>query len=270
MLISSPLALRLTEAEFAYGAVPALAGVSLTVEPGEFVGVVGPNGSGKSTLVKLLSGYLTPRRGSARLGERELRRLSPRERARWIAVVPQDAPLAFDYTAMEIVLMGRAPHLGVLGVESRADLAVAREAMRRTGTEPFAARPLTELSGGERQRVLLARALAQQAPIMLLDEPTAHLDVNYQIETLRLLRSLHAERGATVLTVLHDLNLASLYCDRLILLAAGRVAVEGPPGVVLTSAWLETAYGARVWCELHPETGRPYVLPLVRDGSQPY
>jgi iron complex transport system ATP-binding protein len=198
------------------------------------------------------------------LGDREIHRLSPRERARQIAVVPQHAPAVFDFTALEVVLMGRSPHLPALGVESAHDVAVAREAMRRTGTEAFAGRSLGALSGGERQRVLLARALAQETPILLLDEPTAHLDVNFQIETLRLLRTLHAERGVTVLAVLHDLNLASLYCDRLIMLSSGRLAAEGPPNEVLTAERLDEVYGAAVWCEPHPTTGKPYVLPLIR------
>ena len=139
--------------------------------------------------------------------------------------------------------------------------------MRRTGTEEFADRSLGTLSGGERQRVLLARALAQETPILLLDEPTAHLDVNYQIETLRLLRALHAERGVTVLAVLHDLNLASLYCDRLVMLAAGQLAADGTPGAVLTPERLEEVYGTQIWCEVHPVTGRPCVLPWLIDSG---
>jgi iron complex transport system ATP-binding protein len=260
----SPETLAVADVEYAYGPVPALRGLSLTIEPGAFAGVVGPNGSGKSTLVKVLGGYLRPQRGRVMLGDREIHRLSPRERARRIAVVPQHAPAVFDYTALEVVLMGRSPYLPALGVEGAHDLAVAREAMRRTGTETFAGRSLGALSGGERQRVLLARALAQETPILLLDEPTTHLDVNFQIETLRLLRTLHAERGVTVLAVLHDLNLASLYCDRLLMLSAGRLAAEGPPNEVLTAGRLNEVYGAPVWCEPHPATGKPYVLPMIR------
>jgi cobalamin transport system ATP-binding protein len=250
--------------EFSYGEVTALRGLSLTLAAGAFVGVVGPNGSGKSTLLKLLSGYLTPDRGSVLLGGTELKRLSPRERARSIAVVPQEPPLAFDFTALDVVLMGRSPHLPALGVETARDVAIAREAMRRTETEPFARRPLGALSGGERQRVFLARALAQQAPILLLDEPTAHLDLHHQIESLLLLRSLHREQGTSVLTVLHDLNIASLYCDRLFLVSNGRLAAEGAPQQVLTPERLNEVYGVPVWCERHPETGQPYVLPLLR------
>jgi iron complex transport system ATP-binding protein len=253
-----------TDVEFAYGDVTALRGLSLSLEPGAFVGVVGPNGSGKSTLVRILAGYLRPRRGSVRLGSRELRRLSDRERARRIAVVPQETPPAFDFTALEVVLMGRAPHLPALGVESPHDRAIAREAMRRTGTEAFAARPLGTLSGGERQRVLLARALAQQTPVLLLDEPTAHLDLSHQIQALQLLHALHSEQGATVLAVLHDLNLAALYCDRLALLSEGRLAAEGPPEEVLTAERMAAVYGARVWCERHPVTGKPYILPILQ------
>jgi cobalamin transport system ATP-binding protein len=260
-----PDSLTVADVEFAYGRVPALRGVSLTVASGAFVGVVGPNGSGKSTLVKLLSGYLRPQRGTVRLGDNEVSGLRPRERARRIALVPQDMPVTFDFTTLEVVLMGRFPHLSPLGVESARDVSIARAAMRQTRTEALEDRSLGALSGGERQRVLLARALAQQTPILLLDEPTAHLDVNFQIETLRLLRALHSERGVTVLTVLHDLNLASLYCAHLVMLASGRLLAEGPPEVVLTPEQLEAVYDARIWCEVHPVTQRPYVLPLVRE-----
>jgi iron complex transport system ATP-binding protein len=259
--------LRAAAVEFAYdGIVPALRGLSFSLAPGAFVGVVGPNGSGKSTLIKLLSGYLRAQRGKVTLGEREISRFSPRERACRIAVVPQDIPVTFDYTALEVVLMGRSPHLSPLGIESARDRAIARAAMQQTNTEAFMERRLGALSGGERQRVLLARALAQQTPILLLDEPTAHLDLNYQIETLRLLRSLHAEQGVTILTVLHDLNLAALYCDHLAMLYSGQLAAEGSPAEVLTPERLEVVYGVRVWCEPHPLTGRPYVLPwMTRD-----
>jgi iron complex transport system ATP-binding protein len=262
---SEPLAA--TDVEYAYGEVPALRGLSLTLEPGAFVGVVGPNGSGKSTLVRILAGYLRPRRGAVSLGRQELRRLSDRDRARRIAVVPQETPPAFDFTALEVVLMGRSPHLSALGVESARDRSIALEAMRRTGTASFASRPLGALSGGERQRVLLARAIAQQTPILLLDEPTAHLDLGNQIEALQLLRSLYTQQGASVLTVLHDLNLASLYCDRLALLSEGRLVAAGPPADVLTEDRIAEVYGARVWCELHPATGKPYVLPLLRPSE---
>src|SRR5260370_21217062 len=173
VLSSTPEALIVTDAEFSYGAVPALRGLSLAIAPGSFTGVVGPNGSGKSTLVKLLSGYLRPQRGTVRLGEQILARIPPRERAQRIAVVPQESPLAFDFTALEVVLMGRSPYLSMLGVENARDLSIAQEAMRQTGTEAFSGRSLGALSGGELQRVLLARALAQQTPIMLLDQPTS-------------------------------------------------------------------------------------------------
>jgi iron complex transport system ATP-binding protein len=262
-VIPTPEPLVARDVEFAYGSVPALRGLSLTLEPGAFVGVVGPNGSGKSTLVRLLAGYLRPRCGAVLLGGRALSRLSDRERARRIAVVQQDTPATFDFTALEVVLMGRSPHLPAFGVEGVRDRAIAHQAMQRTDTVAFAARPLGALSGGERQRVLLARALAQETPILLLDEPTAHLDLNFQIEALQLLRELHAERGATVLAVLHDLNLAALYCDHLVLLDKGRLAVEGPPAEVLTADRLAEVYGARVWCDVHPVTGKPYVLPFL-------
>jgi iron complex transport system ATP-binding protein len=250
---------------FAYGARPVLTDVSLTVAPGELVGVIGPNGGGKTTLVRLLSGVLAPRAGSVRLGGRPLAAHRRRELARRLAVVPQDPTVEFPFTALEVVLMGRAAHLPALGFPGERDLALARAAMSQLDVGGVEDRPLDRLSGGERQSVLLARALAQEPQALLLDEPTTHLDLRHQAGIYDVVQDLRRERGTAVLSVLHDLNLAALYCDRLILLAGGRVAAQGTPREVLAADRLAAAYGAPVQVAANPVTGGPIVLPVARD-----
>ena len=247
-----------------YDEEPVLREVSLSLARQQFLGVVGPNGSGKSTLVRALSRVLPPLRGQVLLDGIDVYRMSARKLARRLAVVAQDSSVAFDFPAREVVLMGRAPHLSRLGIEGPRDYAIARECMELTHTEAFADRPITSLSGGERQRCMIARALAQQPDVLLLDEPTAHLDINHQIEILDLARRLTAERGLATLVVLHDLNLASQYCDSLVLLARGEVLADGSPQEVVTENRIRAAYGTDVQVRLHPTTGRPYVTLLSR------
>ena len=254
----------LLEAErvsFAYGARAVLSEVDLAVAPGELVGVIGPNGGGKTTLVRLLSGVLAPRAGSVRFKGAALGAYRRRELARRLAVVPQDPTLEFPFTALEVVLMGRAPHLPALGFPRAHDLAVARTAMDRLDVTGLEDRPLERLSGGERQRVLLARAVTQEPEVLLLDEPTTHLDLRHQAGIYDIVAELRRTRGIAVVSVLHDLNLAALYCDRLVLLAGGRVACEGRPAEVLTPALLGAAYATEVYVGTHALTGGPIVLP---------
>ena len=219
---------------FGYGARQVLRTVSLTLLPGEILGVIGPNGSGKTTLFRLLSGILAPSAGTVRLAGRPLTAYRRREVARRLAVVPQDPTIDFPFTALEVVLMGRAPHLSALAFPRARDLAIAREAMARLEVAEVESRPLDRLSGGERQRVLLARALAQEAEVLLLDEPTTHLDLRHQAGIHDVARALARERGHAVVSVLHDLNLAALFCDRLMLLAGGVVVGQGSPEAVLS------------------------------------
>jgi iron complex transport system ATP-binding protein len=247
-----------------YEGTPVLREISLAAAPGRFLGLVGPNGSGKSTLVRALSRVLPPQQGQVLLDGRDLYRLPAREVARRLAVVAQDNAVHFDFLVRDVVLMGRAPHLSRFGVEGSADYAIARDCMAATNTLAFADRPITALSGGERQRCMIARALAQQPQVLLLDEPTAHLDISYQIEILDLARRLTAEKGLATLVVLHDLNLASQYCDQLVLVAEGRVVAAGTPAEVVTEEHIRHAYGAEVQVRLHPATGRPYVTLLSR------
>lgn len=243
-----------------YGVTPVLRGVTLKIAGGEFVGIVGPNGSGKTTLLRTVARVLRPTSGSVTVGGREVFATDAREFARAVAVVPQDTVPAFDFTALEIVLMGRSPHLGRFQFEGATDLSIAEDAMCRTGTLEFADRQFAALSGGERQRVVIARALAQEPRVILLDEPTSHLDINYQFEILNLIRHLNKERGITVLAILHDLNLAAQYCDRLVMLGGGRIMAAGTPESVLTAENVREVYGAEVWVRRHPTSGRPYVI----------
>jgi len=243
-----------------YDAAPVLAGVTLDVAGGEFVGIVGPNGSGKTTLLRSVARVLTPASGAVLIDGKDVSEIPARELARQLGVVPQDTVPAFDFTALEIVLMGRSPHLGRFQLEGAKDMAIAERAMRQTGTLGIAGRPFAALSGGERQRVVIARALAQEPRVVLLDEPTSHLDISYQFEILNLIRRLNREEGITVLAVLHDLNLAAQYCDRLVMLGGRQIQAVGSPAAVLTAENVKRVYGAEVWIRRHPTSGRPYVI----------
>lgn len=245
--------------------IEALRGVDLAVRPGELLGLVGPNGSGKTTMVRALTGVVTPSSGSVRLSGSDVALLVPMEIARSVAVVPQDPQLPPSFGALDCVLMGRTPHLRLLQQESPADVEIARRAMLATETWEFAERPVGELSGGERQRVVVARALAQETPVLLLDEPTAHLDIGHQGVVLELMRGFTRREGKAVLAVVHDLTLAAHYCDRIVVLKAGRVIREGAPADVLTPDVLREVYGVPVAVMSHPETGRPVVAPA--DGG---
>jgi len=249
----------------AYDGRAVLDGVDVVVAPGELLGVIGPNGAGKTSLVRLLAGGATPDGGRVVLGGRSLSEWSRRERAQTIALVPQDPRVEFPFTVLEIVLMGRAPYLTGLGFAGADDLRRAHAALARLGLEGLEARRLDALSGGERQRVFLARALAQDPAVLLLDEPTTHLDLRHQTEILDVVREGVRQRGLTALAVLHDLNLAAVSCDRLVLLAKGKVAAVGTPSEVLTQEAIERAFATRVHVRRHDLSNVPAILPLPRD-----
>ena len=236
-----------------------LAPLSLDVEPGEILGVIGPNSAGKTTLIRLLTRVVRPSAGEIFLSGRALRSLPAAVLAREVAVVPQELPHAFPFTVEQLVLMGRYPHDPGRYFESAGDRAVARAAMEATSVLDLALLPLDELSGGERQRAVLARALAQEPRLLVLDEPTAHLDLRYQADIVGLLRRVNRERRMTVILVAHDLNLAAEVCDRLLLLAAGRVAALGPPEQVLEEDRLRAVYGCEVIVDKAPTGARPRV-----------
>lgn len=239
--------------------------VSFGVRTGEVLGIVGPNGSGKSSLLKLLAGLLRPHNGDIRLGGYSIGRLEPREIARSVAVVPQEYAQVFPFTVTETVLMGRFPHrraswwsMGI-GDETEQDVFCVQQAMSATDVVPLADRLMSDLSGGERQRVVIARALAQEPVILLLDEPMAFLDINHQIEICTLISRLKAERQLTVVLVSHDLNVASQICDRVLMLRDGRLCRMGPPEDTITPDVLRMVYGCEVVVDAHPQTGRPRV-----------
>lgn len=252
----------LEHVSFAYGAVTAVRDFCLSVRSGEVFGLLGPNGSGKSTIVRLLSGVLSPNRGHIRFAGRDLTSYSREALARQIAVVPQETQIASPFSVLEVVLMGRAPHHGRFGFENQADIALAHRVMELTEVKELGRRAIHELSGGERQRVMFARALAQTPQLLLLDEPTAFLDIKHQVEVYDLVRNLSRQEGLTVISILHDLNLAALYCDRIALLKAGEIFCSGAPEEVLTYVNVKAVYETEVYIGLNDITRKVHILPL--------
>jgi iron complex transport system ATP-binding protein len=259
--------LRAADLSFHYGPAFVLEDLSLDVSRGSFVGVLGPNGCGKTTLLKLMAGVIVPATGGLTLNGVPLRQLSRRQIAQQVSIVPQETHPAFDYSVQEIVLMGRHPHLGRFAVEGPADVAVAHDAMVATGTVHLGARSYMTLSGGEKQRVIIASALAQAPNLLLLDEPTASLDLGYQLAIAALLRELNQERGVTLVLATHDLNLAASVCDSLVLLRQGRVLAQGPTVDVLTPSLVRQLYDVEADVSFHSGAGHLTVTPLRRDEA---
>lgn len=251
---------------FDYGPRRVLHEVDFALAGGELVGVIGPNGAGKSTLVRVLAGVARPTAGRVTLQGRPLAEWRRADRARELAFVPQDPRVDFPYSVLEVVLMGRAPHMPALALAGPRDLQVAREALALLEADALESRSIEELSGGERQRVFLARALAQEPRVLLLDEPTTHLDLRHQTRVHDIARRRCRNDGLGALTVLHDLNLAAVYCDRLVLLAGGRIVCSGPPATVLEPAVLERVFDTRLWVGRHGPADGPVVLPMPRDA----
>lgn len=250
--------------EARYNSRPVLHGVTMDVAPGEWLGILGPNGSGKTTLLRTVSGYLEPTRGGVYLEGRPMVDMGRKEAARRLAVSGSGSPGtgSADFTAGELVLMGRTPHLSRWSAEGPNDEAIARRALAMTNTAHLAHRAASSLSAGEYQRVLLAAALAQEPAVLLLDEPTAHLDIHHQVEVMHLMDHLRREQGITVVSVLHDLNLAALFCDRLMLLKEGRIHAMGPPWHVLTEHNVRDVYGCSVEIFAHPRRDAPQLILL--------
>ena len=240
--------------------------VTLSVEPGELVGLVGPNGAGKTTTIRALNGTLTPDGGAVRLDGDRLASLSSRATARRVATVPQETGLSFEFSVRSVVEMGRTPYVSRFGRTDETDRTVVERAMTQASVAEFADRSVTSLSGGERQRVLLARALAQDTPGLLLDEPTASLDINHQIRTFEVIRAAVAD-GKAALAAIHDLNLAARFCDRLVLLAGGEVRAVGEPETVLADDALAEAFGVPTALDRNPTTDDPLVTALGDDPS---
>jgi iron complex transport system ATP-binding protein len=258
---TDPPLLAVDDVAVSLGGVHVLDGVTASADSGSFVGLVGPNGAGKTTLLRTLNAALTPDRGTVRVDGQHVADLSAKEVGRLVATVPQDTSLSFDFSVRQTVEMGRTPYLSRFGGMRPEDHEAVDRAMARTRVAQFADRPITEVSGGERQRVLLARALTQDTPLLVLDEPTASLDINHQVRTLELVREL-VDEGKTVVAAIHDLNLAAHYCDELLLLGDGRILAAGTPESVLTEETLEAAFGANAIVSQHPVTGSVYVTAL--------
>ena len=260
----SGISVETTGLGFAFGKRPVLHAIDLAVSPGEVVGLVGPNGSGKSTLIKTLCGVQPGYTGSARIDGREVRECPRVELARRLAVVPQEPTFSFPFTALEVVLMGRHPHLAGLAFESARDIELARDALDCCGVAHLASRTIHELSSGERQRVVFAKALAQEPGALLLDEPASFLDIRHQVELYEIVRDRAHDRGVTVLTVLHDLNLAAEYCDRIYLIREGAIEAHGPTAEVFTYANLTRVFETEVYVDTNTLTGKLLVVPLSK------
>jgi len=257
--------LELDHVTVRYGRSWAVREISAAVAPGEWVGLIGANGAGKSSLLRAVA-QLERHEGTVRVDGRSLRRVSRRQQARLVAYVPQAPELPAGMTVAEYTLLGRTPHLGYLSVESDADRTLCLALLERLGLDGLAGRTLSALSGGEVQRVVLARALAQQAPVLLLDEPTSALDLGNRVDALELVDELRRERGLTVLSAMHDLTLAAQFTDRLLLLSAGRLVAAGTPAEVLDEALLSHCFGGRVRV-LPDEVGGLVVVPVRRERA---
>jgi iron complex transport system ATP-binding protein len=259
---------KLEQIGFRYNDQWVLKNVSFEVNEGEFIGILGPNGSGKTTMLNVIDGILKPQEGEIWINGTSCNALKRDALAKTIAVVPQESMMIFPFTVQEVVLMGRAPHLGKWRFEGETDFRIAHQAMEVTDTLSLMNRSMNALSAGERQRVLIARALAQQPQIMLLDEPTAFLDIGHQIAFFDLIKALNKNQTLTVIGVTHDLNLASSYCDRLILMRNGHIHCLGSPDEVIAESHIKEVYEANVAVDRNPVTGQPRVTLLSSHPSE--
>src|SRR5258706_3092756 len=255
---------RISDVAFAYGDRVILSGVTFTVPRGRILGLLGPNGSGKTTLLRIMAGTLPPDRGQVEIADVAVNQMSRGEIARGIAVVPQETHSTFDFTVEDIVLMGRYPHLGAFELEGPNDRAIAGEALRATGMRALASRRFATLSGGEKQRVVIAGALAQASDALLLDEPTASLDLGSQSGIAALLARLHRDRGTTMVVCTHDLNFAPSLCAELVLIRDGRLLAQGETAQVLTPANVTALYGVEADVAFHPGAKHLTVVPIAR------
>jgi iron complex transport system ATP-binding protein len=258
-------AVKAEHISFSYDKKSVLENVSLTIQTGEFLGIIGPNGAGKSTALRLMCNILRPQKGSIMVFNENIRSLEPRQLAKKIAFVPQETYFSLDFTVEDIVMMGRFPYLRAFQKETRADLDARDHALEYADVENFRKRMINSLSSGERQRVVLARALAQEPDILMLDEPTSHLDLHHQYAIMELLKKLNKE-GMTIIIVNHDLNLASLYCTQLVLLHDHRIYKQGEPKDLITEAILNKVYHTRIKIIKHPDTGIPHILLMPGGG----
>ncbi len=258
------IGIEIRDVSFAYTDGLVLRNIDISVPAGEMVGLLGPNGSGKTTLIKLASGILRPNRGEILLDGTSLRSMRRKNIARSVAVVPQQFDTPFAFTTTDVVMLGRFPFIKTLSTESMEDKKIVSETMDLVQLGQFRERRFDELSGGERQKVILAMALAQQPKLLLLDEPTLHLDISHQIEILELVRHRNITQKLTVVATMHDLNLAALYFDRLIMLKEGRIVADGKPSQVLTEVTISEVFATTVKVEVHPSTGAPHIMVMPK------
>lgn len=251
-----------------YGSVDVLKDVTFDVKSGEFLGILGPNGSGKTTLLRSISRVLKPQKGAILIDEKDVYGMKTIDVAKQMAVVPQSTPVTFNFTALEVVLMGRNPHMPRFKMESKDDVDIARKSMELTRTWEFAERPVTELSGGERQRVIIARALTQEPQILLLDEPTTHLDISNQLEIMDLIKDLCVTKKLVVVAVFHDFNLAARYCDSILLLKKGKIVAAGKADETLTAENVKEVFNVDTIVRKHPVTGSLHIVPVSRPRNQ--
>ncbi len=262
-----PIAVELENIIFGYDKERILNDISIDIQSQKFTTIIGPNGSGKSTLLKVISSLISPDNGIVRLDGIDIKNMSQLDIARKVAVVPQENNIEYRFTVQDIVMMGRYPHLGRFQTESIRDYKLVGNALEMTNTIHLKDRYINELSGGEKQRVIIARALAQQPKIILLDEPTSYLDIQHQVEILELLENLNKEEGLTVIAILHDINLAARFSNNMILLKDGTVIGEGNPREVITLENLKNAYEIDMIISKNPYSNSPYVIPLSRMGK---
>jgi iron complex transport system ATP-binding protein len=261
-MVASLVVLNVDGVECRYGSIKVLENVSLSVKEGDFVGILGPNGSGKTTLLKSISRTLKPHKGAILLNKADIYSLKGVEVAKQLAVVPQDSAIGFSFAALDVVLMGRNPHMTRFQMESAKDMAIARKVMSLTNTWHLAERPINELSGGEKQRVIIARALAQEPKILLLDEPLTHLDIMNQLEIMDLVKDLCVKEKLIVLAVFHDFNLAARYCKSAIMLKDGKIFAAGNLSEVLTSKNIKNVFHIDAIVQKHLVTNSVFVIPL--------
>ncbi len=246
-----------------------LKNISFALKSGTFLSILGPNGSGKSTLLRIIDRILLPDRGSVKIFDKDYIKISRKELSRLIAFVPQVHSLVFPYTVFEVVLMGRSPHIKGVGFENFTDIQIVEDVMEKVDVSRLRSKPVGELSGGELQRVFLARALAQQCPILVLDEPNTHLDLRHQIEILALIKKIVNEKSISVVSVFHDFNLASIYSDEILLLDSGKVLAHGTPNTVLNEMNIKMVFGTEVIIDPHPVTNSPRIT-IIPDTNYVY
>lgn len=255
--------------EFGYTNKSVLKDISFSVEKGQFISIIGPNGSGKSTLLKNLANIYLPLKGDIEIDGKNISNYNKKELARKIALVPQDTTISYDFSVFDVALMGRFPYIGRFEKESENDYKMVVEALKLTNTFHLRDRSINEISGGERQRVIIARALIQEPEIIFLDEPTSHLDINHQIDLLTILKNLNKEKNTTIILVIHDINLACRYSDKIVLMDDGKILSEGNPEEVITRENIEEAYGLNVIIEENPYTESLYIVPLsLKNGEE--